>query len=142
MDESRKLAISRDPPVSHITIVDDDEISQFRITIPAQSNWFVIFVLSLCLYGWASLEVVIPTSLIAGLSSGQGKWAGVSGLFLLLIGFPVMTICGLVMVLALCWNLAGREVVTLSLGALGLTREIGVFRRSLSSTSAVLRNSL
>jgi hypothetical protein len=126
-------------PINRVAITDD-EIGGFRITIPAQRNIPMLLFLAIWLCGWAIGEVMVPIDALVGLTSGQGKMGGGEGLLLLLVWFPFWTVAGLVIMFALWWNLAGREVVILSDGALVVRREVGSLQRSRSFDLAGVRN--
>jgi hypothetical protein len=82
----------------------------FQVTIPARRNWFLILFLMVWLCGWAAGE----SSAIAQLAGHPfPRTKPVSATFLSL--WLVFWTCGGVAAcLALLWNLAGREIITLS----------------------------
>jgi hypothetical protein len=100
----------------------------------------MLLFLTIWLCGWAFGEVMVPVGALAGMTSGQGKMAGGQGLVVLMVWFPFWTVAGLVMMFALWWNLAGREVVILSDGVLIERREVGALQRSRSYNLAGVRN--
>ena len=120
--------------------ITDDEFGGFRVTIPAARNWFLILFLSLWLCGWLAGEVMIPAEAVAAAFSGGGKLTGPPPLVVLCVWFPFWTVGGFMMMLALAWTLAGREVITLTDEALLLRREIGMLQRSRSFDLTGLTN--
>jgi hypothetical protein len=126
-------------PISRITITDD-EIGGFCITIPAQRNVPLILFLAVWLCGWAIGEVMVPAGVLVRMISGQGKMAVGEDLFVLLLWFPLWTVGGLMVMLALWWSFAGREVILVSDGALVVRREVGPLQRSRTYDLARVRN--
>jgi hypothetical protein len=120
--------------------ITDDEIGGLRITIPVRRNWFMIFFFSLWLCFWAAAEVIVPADAIAGRPFGQGKMVPGSMLLFLLAWFTLWTLGGLMVLYALLWNLAGREVISLTDGALVVRRELGVLQRARAFDLAGVRN--
>ena len=126
-------------PIDRVT-VSDDEIGGFRVSIPARRNVPMILFLGLWLCGWAVGEVVVPAGAIAAMASGHGKMAGGQGPLVLLVWFPFWTVAGLMVMFALWWNFAGREVVIFSDGVMVVKREVGAVQRSRSYDLAGVRN--
>jgi len=120
--------------------ITDDEFGGFRITIPAARNWFLILFLSVWLCGWAVGEVMAPAGAVAAIFFGGKPMNGLPPLVVLCVWFPLWTVAGFMMMLALAWTLAGREVITLTDEALLIRREVGGLQRSRSFDLTGLTN--
>ncbi len=86
------------------------------ITIPAKKNWFIIVFLCFWLCGWLIGEIMVPTTFFH---------SGKDGLFDL---FPLVWLCGWTVGGAFClatlwWNLAGKEMISISAGVLKITKK-------------------
>lgn len=120
--------------------ITDDEFGGFRIKIPAARNWFLILFFSVWLCAWVVGEVMVLAEAVAAIFFGGRPMNGLPPLAVLCVWFPLWTVGGLMVMLALAWTLAGREVITLTDEALLLRREIGMLQRSRSFDLTGLTN--
>lgn len=127
------------PPINRVTITDD-EVGGFRVTIPARPNVPLILFLSLWLCGWLIGEILVPLGALGGIMMARDNGDRVQGFVALFLWFPFWTVGGLLMLLALLWNIAGREVITLSDATLCTKRALGTYQRSRSYDLAGIRN--
>ena len=106
----------RKPTASRVTIKDTPE--ELRIVIPNRRSWFVIGVLTFWVCAWGVGEVMGSTTLFKGEVP-----PGEEGLMLAWLG--VWTVSGLAALMALQWQVMGKEIVTLQGQILKTRREGG-----------------
>jgi len=104
-----------------------DTPAGLEVTIPARRNLFIVLFLACWLLGWAWGEVTV--------SSQVGR-EGIKGAGLFIIAWlAAWTLVGTGAIFAWCWQIAGREHITLASDSLlvryeifsiGLTREYGL----------------
>lgn len=95
-----------------------DKPDELRIVIPNRRSWFVIGVLAFWVCAWGVGEVMGSTALFKG-----GVPPGEEGLMLAWLG--VWTISGLAALVALQWQVMGKEIVTVQGETLHTQREGG-----------------
>ncbi len=91
-----------------------------EISIPSKKNWFIIIFLSIWMCGWAIGEVSAITALATGVVSSKNS--GGAGLFMT-VWLTGWTVGGAFCIAILGWNLAGRELISLSNGILKIERK-------------------
>ena len=106
----------RRPPTSRITITDTPD--ELRIVMPCRRSWFVIGMLAFWVCAWGVGEVMGSTSLFKGEVP-----AGEEGLMLAWLG--VWTVSGLAALVALQWQVMGKEIVIVQGQTLKAMREGG-----------------
>lgn len=99
------------------SIITNDEVSGFRITIPAKRWWGMTALLVLWLGGWAVGGVAVGMDLVTGRT--KAPWG-----FLWLAG---LTGVGLLPLFAVFWNMSGREIILINDQDLVVRRELGGF---------------
>jgi len=112
-----------------------DEISGFRITIPAKTHWVWVAPASIWLCFWAFADVTTGRALVTGLT--KGEWGGC---LFLLPWLTFWTAGGLLALLGVLWNVGGREIILISDQDFVVRRELGGFRRERGFALASIRN--
>ena len=130
------------------TVIADDDVLGFRVTIGAERSNLAIAAISTWLAGWAvgefavlnwvaSLAAIpiawrfgwIPSQVAVGMAqSPQARWG--ECLVIILVWFPFWTICGIGFLHGLLWHLGGREVIVIHEGILEVRRETDLTCRS------------
>lgn len=106
----------RRPSTSRITITDTPD--ELRMVIPCRRSWFVIGMLAFWVCAWGVGEVMGSTSLFKGeVPAGEEK--------LMLAWLGVWTVSGLAALVALQWQVMGKEIVTVQGQTLKAQREGG-----------------
>ena len=106
----------RRPSPLRITITDQPD--ELRIVIPCRRSWFVIGMLAFWVCAWGVGEVMGSTTLFKGEVP-----PGEAGLMLAWLG--VWTVSGLAALVALQWQVMGKEIVTVQGQTLKTRREGG-----------------
>lgn len=106
----------RRPPTPRITISDKPD--ELRMVIPNRRSWFVIGVLAFWVCAWGVGEVMGSATLFKGEVP-----PGEEGLMLAWLG--VWTVSGLAALVALQWQVMGKEIVTVQGQTLKTQREGG-----------------
>jgi hypothetical protein len=102
----------------------------YRVVIPARRNWFIVLFLCAWLGGWAFGELSASGELLRG-----GDKTPFAFLSFWLVGW---TIGGLYAGATVLWQLAGREIITVSLTTLSYRAEaLGLGRTRSFQTSEV-----
>jgi hypothetical protein len=114
------------------SIITNDEVSGFRITIPAKRRWGMTVFLLLWLCGWAVGEVGVGMILVTGRT--KAPWG------FLLLWLACWTYGGLLALFAVFWNMSGREVILINDQDLVVRRELGGFHREWGFALAAVRN--
>jgi hypothetical protein len=112
----------------------DDLPGQLVVTMRPRRNWFAILFAGFWLLAWLVGEVVVSGALAAGLVAalqngfqiGVEQWV-VGGFLLAWLGG--WTVGGAVAVYAWLWNLAGREIVSISENILSIERRVPLWGR-------------
>jgi hypothetical protein len=106
----------RKPTASRVTITDTP--GELCIVMPNRRSWFVIGLLAFWICAWGAGEVIGSTTLFKGEVP-----PGEEGLMLAWLG--VWTVSGLAALLALQWQVMGKEIVTVQGQTLKTRREGG-----------------
>ena len=106
----------RRPATPRITITEKPD--ELRIVMPCRRSWFVIGMLAFWVCAWGVGEVMGSTSLFKGEVP-----PGEEGLMLAWLG--VWTVSGLAALVALQWQVMGKEIVTVQGQTLKTQREGG-----------------
>lgn len=106
----------RRPSTPRITITDQPD--ELRIVIPNRRSWFVIGMLAFWVCAWGVGEVMGSTTLYKGEVP-----PGEEGLMLAWLG--VWTVSGVAALVALQWQVMGKEIVTVQGQTLQMQREGG-----------------
>ena len=110
------MAKRRPPAASRITITDQPD--ELRLVIPNRRSWFVIGMLAFWVCAWGVGEVMGSTTMYKG-----DVPPGEEGLMLAWLG--VWTVSGLAALVALQWQVLGKEIVTVQGQTLKTQREGG-----------------
>ena len=110
------MAKRRPPAASRITITDQPD--ELRLVIPNRRSWFVIGMLAFWVCAWGVGEVMGSTTMYKG-----DVPPGEEGLMLAWLG--VWTVSGLAALVALQWQVMGKEIVTVQGQTLKTQREGG-----------------
>jgi hypothetical protein len=124
------------PPPRHAI---EDLGTSLKISIPSRKHWFVIPFLGFWLIGWAFGEIVVGGTLLAGfinilfgksLESSGIEPAACSGVGLFLLAWlGIWTVGGAFTIYAFLWQLAGKEIVEVSLQSITTSRQVLGFSR-------------
>ena len=93
-----------------------------RAVIPARRSWFVLLFLCFWLVGWAFGEVTVARQLLSPSEKAPDPF-----LYVWLVGWSLGGVFALVTIL---WQLAGKEIIAVSTGALVHRKEIFGLGRS------------
>jgi len=103
-----------------------------RVVIPARRRWLVSLFLGVWMCGWTVGEVTALGALFAGKGPGLNSF--------LLVWLVLWTLGGAFAATALAWNVAGREVVSVSGATLTVRREVLGVGRTSEYDAASVRN--
>lgn len=119
------------PTPSRIQVVH--EAGRLLVTIPTARSWVAVPFLTLWLCGWAMGEGFAIRQILSGRTPGPAQ----AFLAVWLLGW---TVGGGAALLALLWNLVGREVITVDGRTLAVRRVIGTFGPSREYDLASITN--
>lgn len=106
----------RKPTASRVTITDRQ--GELCIVIPNRRSWFVIGMLAFWICAWGAGEVIGSTKYFNGDVPPGEEW-------IMLAWLGVWTVSGLAALVALQWQLMGKEIVTVQGQTLRTWREGG-----------------